>query len=237
MSEELRLSPIETRGVAGKRRFAMVVDVRRCIGCMACQVACKAEYDTPLGVNRTWVPYKVVGTYPTVKKHFLPRLCNHCDDPPCVRACPRWMRPTRSRTAALSFSATSAASAARPAWPPAPQRPTFMLPAHRTYTAITNVVDKCTFCFHRVTQGLVPACVQTCIGRSRIFGDLNDPASEVSYLVATHATQVLRPEEGTKPHIFYIGADRNLTEHGRNLYNRPKVLDEDQRAFNKHFGT
>ena len=88
MSEELRVSAIETRGVAGKKRYAMVVDTRRCIGCMACQVACKAEYDTQLGVNRTWVPYKVVGTYPNVKKQFLPRLCNHCDDPPCVRNCP-----------------------------------------------------------------------------------------------------------------------------------------------------
>ncbi|MBI5784391.1 MAG: 4Fe-4S binding protein, partial [Rhodocyclales bacterium] len=56
MSEELRVSNIETREAPGKRRFAMVVDTRRCIGCMACQVACKAEYDTPLGVNRTWVP-------------------------------------------------------------------------------------------------------------------------------------------------------------------------------------
>ena len=59
MAEELRTSSIETRGVAGKKRYAMVVDTRRCIGCMACQVACKAEFDTPLGVNRTWVPYKV----------------------------------------------------------------------------------------------------------------------------------------------------------------------------------
>ena len=90
-----------------------------------------------------------------------------------------------------------------------PYNARFMLPSHRTYTPITNVVDKCTFCFHRVTQNLVPACVQTCIGRSRVFGDLNDPNSEVSYLVATNATQVLRPEEGTKPHVFYIGADRN----------------------------
>ena len=61
MSQELRVSSVETREAPGRRRFAMVVDTRRCIGCMACQVACKAEYDTPLGVNRTWVPYKVVG--------------------------------------------------------------------------------------------------------------------------------------------------------------------------------
>ena len=114
-----------------------------------------AEYDTPLGVNRTWVPYKVVGKYPTVKKQFLPRLCNHCDDPPCVRNCPvdatykvedggfvlqRYERCIGCRTCMASC----------------PYNARFMLPAHRTYTDITKVVDKCTFCFHRVTQGLAP---------------------------------------------------------------------------------
>jgi len=236
MSEELRLSPIETRGVAGKKRYAMVVDVRRCIGCMACQVACKAEYDTPLGVNRTWVPYKVVGTYPNVKKHFLPRLCNHCDDPPCVRACP--VEATyKVEDGGFVLQRYERCIGCKACMASCPYNARFMLPAHRTYTQITNVVDKCTFCFHRVTQGLAPACVQTCIGRSRVFGDLNDPTSEVSYLVAKNATQVLRPEEGTKPHIFYIGADRNVTEHGRDLYHKPDVLDEDHQAFQKHFRT
>ena len=64
---EMRLSSSETRGVTGKKRYAMVIDLRRCIGCDACMVACKAEFDVPLGVFRTWVPYKVVGTYPNVR--------------------------------------------------------------------------------------------------------------------------------------------------------------------------
>lgn len=234
MTEELRTSSIETRGVPGKKRYAMVIDTRRCIGCMACQVACKAEFDTPLGVNRTWVPYKVVGSYPKVKKQFLPRLCNHCDDPPCVRNCPvdatykvedggfvlqRYERCIGCRTCMASC----------------PYNARFMLPSNRTYTNITKVVDKCTFCFHRVTQGLSPACVQTCIGRARVFGDINDPNSEVSYLVATNPTQVLRPEQGTKPQVYYIAADRSATEFGRDAYRRPDVMEEDRRAFQKNF--
>ena len=234
MSEELRVSAIETRGKPGKRRFAMVIDTRRCIGCMACQVACKAEYDTPLGVNRTWVPYKVVGKYPTVKKQFLPRLCNHCDDPPCVRACP--VEATyKVEDGGFVLQRYERCIGCRACMASCPYNARFMLPSHRTYTPITNVVDKCTFCFHRVTQNLVPACVQTCIGRARVFGDLNDPTSEVSYLVAKNPTQVLRPEQGTKPHVFYIGADRNQTEFGRDAYRKPDVMELERAAFKRHF--
>ena len=227
---ELRTSPIETRGVPGKKRYAMVIDLRRCIGCDACMVACKAEFDVPLGVFRTWVPYKVVGTYPNVRKQFLPRLCNHCDDPPCVRACP--VEATyKVEDGGFVLQRYERCIGCKACVASCPYNARFMLPQHRTYTEITSVVDKCTFCHHRVTQGLVPACVQTCIGRARIFGDINDPRSEVSYLVSNLPTQVLRPEEGTKPHVFYIGADRNLTEHGRGVYNQPEGAEQDRKAF------
>ena len=230
---ELRTSSIETRGVPGKKRYAMVIDLRRCIGCDACMVACKAEFDVPLGVFRTWVPYKVVGTYPNVKKQFLPRLCNHCDDPPCVRACP--VEATfKVEDGGFVLQRYERCIGCKACMASCPYNARFMLPKHRTYTDITSVVDKCTFCHHRVTQGLVPACVQTCIGRSRVFGDINAPKSEVSYLVSHMPTQVLRPEQGTKPHVFYIGADRNNTEYGRDIYRRPETMEEDRASFNRN---
>jgi Fe-S-cluster-containing dehydrogenase component len=230
---ELRTSSTETRGVPGKKRYAMVIDLRRCIGCDACMVACKAEFDVPLGVFRTWVPYKVVGTYPNVKKQFLPRLCNHCDDPPCVRACP--VEATfKVEDGGFVLQRYERCIGCKACMASCPYNARFMLPKHRTYTDITSVVDKCTFCHHRVTQGLVPACVQTCIGRSRVFGDINDPKSEVAYLVSHLPTQVLRPEQGTKPHVFYIGADRNNTEYGRDIYRRPETMEEDRAAFNRN---
>ncbi|MBU0501193.1 MAG: 4Fe-4S dicluster domain-containing protein [Gammaproteobacteria bacterium] len=230
---ELRLSSIETRGVPGKKRYAMVIDLRRCIGCDACMVACKAEYDVPLGVWRTWVPYRVVGTYPNVRKQFLPRLCNHCDDPPCVRSCPVGAT-YKVEDGGFVLQHYDRCIGCKACMASCPYNARFLLPKNRTSTDITGVVDKCTFCHHRVVQGMAPACVQTCIGRARIFGDLNDPSSEVARLVATLPTQVLRPEEGTKPNVFYIGADRNLTEHGRAVYNPPEVLERDRQAFDNH---
>lgn len=230
---EMRLPSNETRGVPGKRRYAMVIDLRRCIGCDACMVACKAEFDVPLGVFRTWVPYRVVGTYPNVRKHFMPRLCNHCEDPPCVRACPVGATYV-VEDGGFVLQRYERCIGCKACMASCPYNARFMLPKSRTYTDITSVVDKCTFCHHRVTQGLAPACVQTCIGRARIFGDLNDPASEVSHLVSTLPTQVLRPEEGTKPHVFYIGLDRNNSEFGRAVYDPPEVLEQDRQAFNKN---
>jgi len=233
MSEELRLSAYETRGKPGLRRFGMVIDLRRCIGCDACMVACKAEYDVPVGVFRTWVPYRVVGKYPTVKKQFLPRLCNHCDDPPCVRACPVGAT-YKVDDGGFVLQHYDRCIGCKACMASCPYNARFMLPEHRTRSNITSVVDKCTFCYHRVVQGLVPACVQTCVGRARVFGDMNDPKSEVSQLVARHSTQTLRPEQGTKPHVFYIGADRNLTEYGRSVYDSRAEQDEERATFNRN---
>jgi Fe-S-cluster-containing dehydrogenase component len=228
---ELRLSSNETRGKEGVKRYAMVIDLRRCIGCDACMVACKAEFDVPLGVFRTWVPYRVTGTYPKVKKHFLPRLCNHCDDPPCVRACPVGAT-YKEEDGGFVLQRYERCIGCKACMASCPYNARFMLPADRTYTGITSVVDKCTFCYHRVTVGLQPACVQTCIGRA-CFGGLGATPTARSRGLSPPARRFCGQRR--KPHVFYGGADRNLAEHGRAVW-RTEVLEESRDAFNHNHG-
>jgi tetrathionate reductase subunit B len=87
---------------------------------------------------------------------------------------------------------------------------------------VTGTADKCDFCLHRVAQGLEPSCVNTCIGRARIFGDLNDPDSEISKAVASNPVTVLRPEMGTQPNVYYVAADHSdpHTSHADGRYIR-----------------
>lgn len=218
-------------GVPGKKRYAMVVDLRRCIGCMACITACKAEFDVPLGVWRTTVRVKDTGTYPSTRRHYMPRLCNHCDNPPCVRNCPT--EATYKHEDGFVLQRYERCITCRTCIAACPYNARHVLPGNRTSVKIGGVVDKCTFCDHRVAQGLLPACVQTCLGRSRIFGDLNDPNSEVAKLVATHFTVTLKPEKGTKPQVYYIRPERTTTEQA---YSAPTsyAARSDAEAFYRH---
>ncbi len=183
------------------RRLAMVIDLRRCIGCQACSVACKAEFDVPLGVWRSWVKSVERGTYPNVKRSFLPRLCNQCTDPPCVSVCPTkasyidddntiQIREERCIGCRLCVSGC-------------PYNSRFNNP-------IEHTAQKCTFCIHRVRKGVVPACVNTCEAKARTFGDLNDPKSDVAKLINTHPVQTLKDELGTQPNVYYINADEDV---------------------------
>jgi tetrathionate reductase subunit B len=218
-------------GVPGKKRYAMVVDLRRCIGCMACVTACKAEYDVPLGVWRTTVKVKDTGTYPNTRRHFMPRLCNHCDNPPCVRNCPT--EATYKDEDGFVLQRYERCIACRTCIAACPYNARHILPNNRTSVKIGGVVDKCTFCDHRVREGLLPACVQTCLGRSRIFGDLNDPKSEVAKLVAQYQTVTLKPEKGAKPQVYYIKPERTMTEQA---YSHPVsyAARSDAEAFYRH---
>lgn len=184
---------------ARKVQYGMVIDVRRCIGCHACTVACKSEFDVPLGENRAWVEYVEKGEYPNVGRSFLPRLCNHCSEPPCVGVCPTdatWKRDEDGIVViddGLCIGCKYCIQAC-------PYDARFLNP-------VTGVADKCDFCIHRVSQGLVPSCVNSCVGGARIFGDLGDPESEISKVVAGNQVTVLRREMGTFPNVYYIGAD------------------------------
>lgn len=218
-------------GVPGKKRWAMVIDLRRCIGCMACVCADKAEFDVPLGVWRTTVKVSETGTYPKVKKHFMPRLCNHCDNPPCVRNCPT--EATYKHEDGFVLQRYERCIACRTCIAACPYNARHVLPKNRTRVKIGGVVDKCTFCQHRVEKGLVPACVQTCLGRARIFGDINDKTSEVARLVATENVTVLKADRGTKPQVYYIKPERTIVDQG---HAKPKsaAARRDAEAFYRH---
>jgi len=198
------LSGNETAPEHNKKRrkhYGMLIDTRKCIGCHTCSVACKSEFDVPLGVNRSWVEYTEKGTYPNVSRFFLPRLCNHCRHPQCVDVCPTGATYKRPQDGIVVVDSGQCIGC-KYCIQACPYDARFLNP-------VTGFAEKCDFCIHRVSKGLVPSCVNSCIGGARIFGDLSDPDSEISRLLATNPTTVLRPGKGTEPQVYYIGADHN----------------------------
>ena len=178
------------------KRLGMVIDTARCIGCHACTAACKAENHVPLGVYRDWVEETVVGTYPDARPYFVPKLCNHCDDPGCLRVCPTGaIFRRRDGIVDIDHGICIGCRACNQA---CPYGCTFMDPVRHT-------ADKCNLCAHRVDEGLRPACVDVCPSQCRIFGDFDDPDSPVSVALRGHPHQVLRPDLGLGPNVRYLG--------------------------------
>lgn len=183
-----------------QKNYGMAIDLRKCVGCMSCSVSCKMENGVPFGVFRSWVNMTEKGDFPTVKRYYQPRLCNHCENAPCVEVCP--VKASYKREDGLVLIDKKKCIGCGYCVASCPYNARYMSKAQK-------VADKCTFCDHRVDNGGEPTCVKNCMGKARIFGDLNDPNSMISQLVSRNAVQVIKPEKGTKPQVFYIAADFN----------------------------
>ena len=187
--------------------WAMVVDLRLCIGCQACTVGCGVENQVPPGSFRTLVATYEVSMRKEPRRYTLPRLCNHCEKPPCVTVCPTQATTKRNDGVVVVDNTVCIGCG-------------YCIQAcpydARYINETTRTADKCTFCLHRLEAGLLPACVETCVSGARVFGDLNDPRSAVAKLLRNHPVQVLKQEMGTGPRVFYIGLDEAFSQrlHG-----------------------
>ena len=179
-------------------RYGFVIDQRKCIGCHACTVACKEENRVPLGAFRTWVKYIERGTFPDTRRYFSVLRCNHCDAAPCVTICPT-VALYRRDDGIVDFDGDRCIGC-KSCMQACPYDALYIDPT-------THTAAKCNYCAHRVEVGLEPACVIVCPEQAIVAGDLDDPAAPIARLVATEQVQVRKPEQGTRPKVFYLGAD------------------------------
>lgn len=222
-----------------ERRWVMVIDLRKCVGCSACTIACIAENKLPPGVVYRPVINQEVGTYPNVTMKFLPRPCMQCDNPPCVPVCPVAATyknaegvvvvdyddcigcracipacPYNARTFDFGYLYTESTPVAEGRVIGQENADAYERTVSYEYSQDwprTNLraspvgnVRKCHFCLHRLNEGMLPACVTTCIGRATYFGDANDPDSLVAELIASPNIMRLKEELGTEPRVYYI---------------------------------
>jgi len=224
--------------------MSMLIDLTRCIGCDACTVACKQENGTPMDVFFARVLNVEAGRYPNVKRLYIPVLCNHCEDPPCLKACPNKAIVKRQDGIVLvdqdRCRGTGACVSACPygniILPPSdswylnedePYERDHVRPRLKA-----GVARKCTYCAQRVDEGLDPACVVACPTHARIFGDLEDPESEISTYIVDQKRETgrepfkLLPQAGTKPSGSYLGpmASQDVSTLGQAA--EPVVVEE-----------
>lgn len=186
-------------------RWGFVLDQTLCIGCHACTVACKSENNVPVGAFRTWVKYIEKGEFPDVRRHFAVLRCNQCEDSPCTEICPT-VALYRRPDGIVDFD-NSRCIGCKSCMQACPYDALYIDPAN-------NTAAKCNYCSHRTDQGLEPACAIVCPEQAIIAGDLDDPASKISLTLARKAVSVRKPEKGTHPKVFYVGADQAALDPG-----------------------
>lgn len=202
-------------------RYAMVIDLYRCMGCHTCSVACKSFNNLP---NHIWWNRILTmggesmdtaeGTFPNNKMQHLPVNCQHCDNPPCVKACP--VKATYKREDGIVIQDYDKCIGCRMCMVACPynarsfnwKKPEYYVehalgdidaPVHQY-----NVVGKCTFCVNRITRGELPGCIEVCPAVARHFGDIDDPNSEVSLAIKGRNYVKMIEEKGTEPAVYYL---------------------------------
>ena len=203
--------------------YGMAIDTRRCIGCHSCSVACKVANNLP---DQMWWNRVLTdggkfmdtarGEFPNCEMSFTPVSCQHCENPACVKVCPvgaTYKDPEtgvvrqdydkcigcRMCMSACPYTGVRSFNWEEPAYSVDHAVGDADIPQHQKH-----VVEKCTFCYQRTSQGEKPACMELCPGRARFWGDLDDPESEVSQLIKGRSYKQLLADEGTKPSVYYL---------------------------------
>lgn len=201
-------------------KFGIAINLDRCIGCHTCSNGCRLQNGLPQGIvwNRVItegcdVVDGAVGTYPNVTRSYLPIACQHCENPACLKVCPTGAtyKDDKGRVeidyekcigcrmcmAACPYNARSFN------WQEPTRATDFNYGDSRVPLRAKGVAEKCTLCKERTDEGNSPMCVAVCPTKARVFGDLDDPNSDVSKLKLRSTAHVLLEEQGTKPQVFY----------------------------------
>ena len=204
-------------------RLGMVIDMKACIACASCAVACKVENNLPDEVwwNRVLTdggenPDTPAGVYPDLTMSNLVVACQHCDNPACAKVCPVGatykdpetgvVRPDYDKCIGcrMCMSACPYTGVRSFNWEEPQYHMDYAVGGKDVPVHQKHVVEKCTFCYHRISKGEEPACMHLCVGRARHWGDLDDPNSEVSQLIRDREYKQLLPERGTDPSVYYL---------------------------------
>ncbi len=210
----------------GEHYYAMGIQIDKCIGCARCVEACEIENSVPKEpfFVRTWVekytintdnevsvrsiaappaePTEAVPERDILRSFFVPKLCNQCENPPCVQVCP--VGATFVTEDGVVLVDKDRCIGCRYCIQACPYGARYLHP-------VTHTADKCTFCYHRVVRGLLPACVEVCPSQARIFGDFKSPASPLVRLRRMSKIHVLKPYLNTRPKVFYADLDGEVS--------------------------